>query len=193
MCDLWTHATCGRVDGETYQNLKGDWYCQSCVGSQLPSPIPHLPFHNVSIPGSVQLNTSLNTSTLSTRSPRIAWLSLRQAQSDVNARSIMNKIPNMLVLLRTQRLNLLAVTETFLDDDILDSEMLWIELSLSPNLLLMGVFYNPPSSTMSQLSNSLAAINTSITIVICGDFNLPHINWSAASPNHLLYKGSPSV
>lgn len=40
MCDLWTHATCGRVDGETYQNLKGDWYCQSCVGSQLPSPIP---------------------------------------------------------------------------------------------------------------------------------------------------------
>ncbi len=36
----------------------------------------------------------------------------------------MNKIPNMLVLLRTQRLNLLAVTETFLDDDILDSELL---------------------------------------------------------------------
>ena len=35
----------------------------------------------------------------------------------------MNKRPDMLALLRSQRLDLIAVTETFLGDDILDSEL----------------------------------------------------------------------
>ena len=71
-----------------------------------------------------------------------------------------------------------------------DCELLWIELSLTPANVLVGVFYNPPdspSSTMTQLNNSLAAINISTPIVICGDFNLPNINWREASPSPTVY------
>lgn len=55
-----------------------------------------------------------------------------------------------------------------------DCELLWVELSLATTKLLIGVFYNPPGSntnTLIQLRNSLALVNTSSPVVLCGDFN----------------------
>ena len=35
-CDLWTHASCGGVGQEEYEELYGDWFCPTCVLSDLP-------------------------------------------------------------------------------------------------------------------------------------------------------------
>ena len=43
MCDLWTHASCGGVSLEEYEGLYGDWYCPTCLRSELP-------FADVSLP-----------------------------------------------------------------------------------------------------------------------------------------------
>ena len=117
-CDLWSHATCGNVGEETYLNLaiEGDWHCPSCIRSQLP-------FHNISnisnaaLSSNSALSTSTNSSTMNNKINSIKCQSL-------NARSVMNKRTDMLALLRSQSLNILAVTETFLDEDILDSELI---------------------------------------------------------------------
>ena len=52
-------------------------------------------------------------------------------------------------------------------------EVLWVELSLGTNKVLLGTFYRPPNSSSEQLDLSLAAISESYTVVLCGDFNLP--------------------
>ena len=60
-------------------------------------------------------------------------------------------------------------------------------LSLSRTKLLVGVFfYNPPDSdynTLIQLKGSLASIKSNSPVVLCGDFNMPGIDWSNLSPS----------
>ena len=63
-------------------------------------------------------------------------------------------------------------------------ELLWVELMLSAKKILIGVFYCPPSSSsdyLSQLEHSLACIPVSCPVILCGDFNVPHINWANIS------------
>ena len=66
-----------------------------------------------------------------------------------------------------------------------DCELLWVELT-SPLLnVLVGVFYNPPGfkdNALLQLQNSLTSLPSSLPIVLCGDFNLPNINWCHPGP-----------
>jgi len=52
--------------------------------------------------------------------------------------------------------------------------------------LLFGVFYRPPDSSQSaleELNISLSSISSGIPLVLCGDFNVPAIDWSVASPS----------
>ena len=63
-------------------------------------------------------------------------------------------------------------------------EVLWVELSTGCSKVLLGTFYCPPSSTpeyLEQLEMSLASIPESNAIVLCGDFNLPHVDWAEHS------------
>ena len=65
-------------------------------------------------------------------------------------------------------------------------ELMWVELSLNALKILVGVFYNPPSSNtdaLLQLHGTLAAIPDSSNILLCGDFNLPTINWRLDPPS----------
>ena len=147
----------------------------------------------------------------------------------------MNKKLDIQALLVAEYLDVLAVTETFLGDEILDSELvggdytifrrdrnrhgggvmlyvknsisairrtdletncevLWVELSTAPSKMLLGTFYRPPSSTheyLTKLEMSLASIPESRTVVLCGDFNLPHLDWAEPS-SHLPLKGGYS-
>ena len=69
-------------------------------------------------------------------------------------------------------------------------EVLWVELSFVPSKLFIGVFYNPPSSnrnTIHQLQSSLAALPGSLPVVLCGDFNLPNIDWSHFNPSPVVH------
>ncbi|MEM7106524.1 MAG: reverse transcriptase family protein [Bacteroidota bacterium] len=68
-------------------------------------------------------------------------------------------------------------------------EGLWIELS-QPRKVLLGCFYRPHVSLVTQMTDILTCIREKLAqydeIVICGDFNLPGINWAdlTASVEH---------
>ena len=66
-----------------------------------------------------------------------------------------------------------------------DCELIWIELKDATSKILLGTFYRPPSSNseyLAQLQTSLAKIPCSQPVVLCGDFNVPIIDWSIPSP-----------
>ena len=60
-----------------------------------------------------------------------------------------------------------------------ECELLWVELTLNPTNLLVGIFYNPPglpSGPLGYLQNSLAIPLRSSPIILVGNFNLPNID-----------------
>lgn len=66
-----------------------------------------------------------------------------------------------------------------------DCEILWVELTAILDLVLFGVFYCPPglSSGINQLDLSLMSILLErTTVLLCGDFNAPGIDWSKLTP-----------
>ena len=78
-----------------------------------------------------------------------------------------------------------SVSATRRTDIETNCEVLWVELSTRTSKVLLGTFYRPPSSTpeyLTQLELSLACIPESYTVILCGDFNVPHVNWSMPSP-----------
>jgi len=68
-----------------------------------------------------------------------------------------------------------------------DSELLWIELCTNKASVLFGVAYQPSGSSVNYLeemhNSLLCAVNKNIPVLICGDFNLPNIDWSVVSPS----------
>lgn len=59
--------------------------------------------------------------------------------------------------------------------------MLWIQLQTRDGLLLFGVFYCPPNSdaiVLEEMNVAISAIPGNHSIVTCGDFNVPNIDWS---------------
>ena len=65
-----------------------------------------------------------------------------------------------------------------------DCELLWVEITFCSIKSLIGVFYrspNPPRNSLSQLEYSISSIPSTSTVVLCGDFNLPNINWATMS------------
>ena len=136
----------------------------------------------------------------------------------LNARSIANKTLDLQALLISEDLDVIAITETFLSEDVLDSklvdvatytvcrrdrnrhgggimlilksdisvvrredletdcELLWTEIIKDSSSIMLGVFYRPPGSgysPLSELHHSLLSIPDTQHIVLCGDFNLP--------------------
>ncbi len=96
------------------------WHCQKCV-------LETIPFHNVSNSDSIfnttkdpldtscsSINTSIDTTTATIRGLK-CYL--------INARSIVNKLHDLKALLFTNKPDIIAVTETFLNHDVLDSEL----------------------------------------------------------------------
>ena len=125
-CSLWTHADCCQVNPEQYEQLAalGDtdtWLCPACCFSALPyTDCSHLSSTNIS--GVNPVNTSiflLETSDSAYRSPSARGLSCTL----LNARSIVNKTLDLHALLTNDHLDLVAVTETFLSDDVNNSEL----------------------------------------------------------------------
>ncbi|XP_071123809.1 uncharacterized protein [Mytilus edulis] len=83
---------------------------------------------------------------------------------------------------------LLAVTKEFISTEIqelkTDCEIIWAQINISgPKNLLVGSYYRPPSddgNSIKQLDLSLSRINqtSNSNILVGGDFNLGHIDWS---------------
>lgn len=144
----------------------------------------------------------------------------------INARSILPKRHDLFTLMCSFDIDILVVTETFLDPTIVDAEvcpqdymvfckycsrhgggvlllakkhlkilcrddlnqfcdeLLFVEISIVATTVLLGAFYWPPSSDF----NSLLALNSCLLsisrcpLVLCGDFNVPSIDWHTVSP-----------
>ena len=64
------------------------------------------------------------------------------------------------------------------------SELLWMEVATLNGPLLFGVYYRSPSQSNSDiisLNHCLLSISD-YSIVLCGDFNVPNIDWSVGFP-----------
>ncbi len=208
VCNIWLHANC--IDS---------WSCKKCLSQALP-------FANTSTMSTTDDSCS-NTSSLSldtsTESISTTATIVRKNNSFhctvLNARSIVNKRLDLHALLMSKQI---AVTETFCNDDVLDSELssshysifrrdrnrhgggvllmirsnipatrrrdlesaceiLWTEL---PKHTLLGVYYRPPnhSTKLSELQQSLTRLPSSHHVILCGDFNIPQIDWTTTSP-----------
>lgn len=143
----------------------------------------------------------------------------------LNARSVMNKKLDIQALLVEERLDVLAVTETFLGDEILDSELLggdytifrrdrnrhgggvmlyvknsisairrrdletncevlWVELSTGPRRCYWepSTVHLAPCMSISPSLRCHWLPSRNLTLfVLCGDLNLPHLDWAEPS------------
>ena len=92
----------------------------------------------------------------------------------------------------------IAVKQDYIMEPIITSsncETVWVKLILtSGKVLIIGAFYRPPSSTieaLQQLDNDVTLLKQrypNATLLIGGDYNLPHINWETQA--HII--GSPN-
>ena len=192
-----------------------------------------IPFHDVSSSDSIFnvsadaiIDTSADDNSL-TPSNTISGNENRQPQSSsppnalsilyTNCRSVLPKLDHLRLLASTQNPHILAVTETWLDNSISDSEvmvpgyqlvrrdrnrhgggiamyiqdhlpftitlshanaeLLVIELCLRRSMVLCGLFYRPPSSDVSVLTDVEPALeqlppSKTRTLVLLGDFNI---------------------
>ena len=144
----------------------------------------------------------------------------------LNARGIVSKQLDLMAYLSVHHLDILCVTESFLDFEVLDSEvcpagfvifrrdrdrhgggvvalvrdnlvvhrrpdletsceLLWLELLTKKGPLLFGIYYRPPRSdlfALHELHNSFQLLSAGSKVILCGDFNAPHIDWSSVLP-----------
>ena len=86
------------------------WFCLACFASEFP-------YHQTS-------KLSYADTSVSTQIPLSSWnCSSSVSCLCMNARSIVNKTPDLLALLDSRSLDLIAITETFLGPDIPSSEI----------------------------------------------------------------------
>lgn len=65
-------------------------------------------------------------------------------------------------------------------------ENVWCRLFLGNAVLLVGVIYRPPGSSVEffeSLDNYLTTLSKKARIIITGDFNLPGVDWDARIPS----------
>ena len=65
-------------------------------------------------------------------------------------------------------------------------EILWLELYASRSRINFVTYYRPPNATVEDLqalNTVLATILSSLPLVLCGDFNVPDINWVTMTPS----------
>ena len=200
-CNLWTHVACdpslsdGLYDLMVEKPSSDSWLCPVCSECHHFGPL---------IKGNNKHFTCVC----------------------LNARSILPKRFDLFAYICCHQIDILAVTETFLDSSISDAEicprnyvvfcsdrsrhgggvlifvrddlkcllrhdlnsfcdeLLWVELSTFSGPLLFGVFYRPPSQGVTDLlalNNCLLSV-THYSVIMCGDFNVPNINWSVTFP-----------
>ena len=54
-------------------------------------------------------------------------------------------------------------------------------------IIKFGVVYRPPQSPVNYLeelcSSMFCAVGCNVPVIICGDFNIPNIDWATVSPS----------
>ncbi len=66
-------------------------------------------------------------------------------------------------------------------------ESLYINIKINRKHLILATIYRPPKTTLENdklLYDEMEAIVKAKTSIVCGDFNLPHINWELFSSDN---------
>ena len=210
MCETWYHVSCdplisdSQYDAFVQSPNDVPWFCSRCV--QIGDTPASFKFPLT--------NEALTCLYLNARSNFSKWLDLAaylaSLQYDIVAITesfLDNTIVNSLIvpqsyighrldrnrhgggILVLVRDNLTVVRHSDLESDY---ELLWLELFSGIGPVLFGTFYRSPGSDVSALNSltlSLLSTQSKYPIVLCGDFNLPSINWSTIS----LTVSSPNV
>ena len=64
-------------------------------------------------------------------------------------------------------------------------EMLWLELHAQRGVIDFITYYRPPTTSVDSLQalhSAFGAVPATRSIILCGDFNAPHIDWLISSP-----------
>ena len=133
VCTMWLHTRCIGISNEEYAELQGSdesWCCKKCLTEALP-------LHDVSDTDSIfdaPADSTVNTSQDSSLTPTSAngHKENRQQQSPsppkslsilyTNCRSLLPKLDHLRLLACTQTPHIIAITETWLDTTISNSE-----------------------------------------------------------------------
>ena len=66
-----------------------------------------------------------------------------------------------------------------------DCKMLWLELHASRGVVNLVTYYHQPTTitdSLHSLHSAVAAVCSSSPIIVCGDFNVPDVDWITTSP-----------
>ena len=116
-CLLWTHRCCCRMSIDTYNSLDGiDWFCPSCISLELPfASVPDIPLSPT--PTTTSSTLQAHTSHVTTRlKPGFQVL-------HVNVRSLIRSLWELKELTIQYQPDIFALTETWLDSSVSNSEL----------------------------------------------------------------------
>ena len=182
VCANWLHTRCIGISNDLYEDLKlsdESWCCKQCLDEAVP-------FHDVSSSDSV-FNNSAN-SIFNTTSDHISTCkSEKQANSITiihsNCRSLLPKIDHLRLLISSHSPNVVAITETWLDSTISNSELFipgyqlvrrdrdlhggGVGLYIRDNLSFSLLFSHPSAELL------VVELNLRHSSMLCGVFYLP--------------------
>ena len=129
-CGYWTHCRCSGVSKFEYlvyqqSTAPFNWYCPRCLASELPfHDCSHLTFHSHNDSIGVISDISHvshqqaygNLSTLFSGKSNLSFV-------HINVRSLLSSIDDICNLLLECRVDIMAITETWLDETVSDSEV----------------------------------------------------------------------
>lgn len=118
-CNLWSHIKCSNISGMECNHLSNleefNFQCPRCLMNELPSP--DIDIHssrsndiNPNIGNNVEFNTLASAKGLK--------------MGHLNINGLLNKIDEVRILVNLLKLDIFAVSETKLDDNILDHEIM---------------------------------------------------------------------
>ncbi len=206
ICTRWFHTKCIGMGTKEYTELSESndaWCCNHCYVNALPYADASILSNDSNLLSSTFDNSLDNSTSLSPTNSTSSSMTANNLQNLkcflVNARSIVNKTSDLHSLLAVDKPHLVAITETYLDVNILNTELvdnsysvfrrdrirqgggvmiiasntlpitrrhdlesqtmeiLWVEITLHPKPILLGLLYRPPSSkdNLEELQHTL--------------------------------------
>ena len=134
MCEKWTHSTCVDISIDSYNLLSSQgssqhWFCPSCIRNEIPFNNTS-PNSNILSKGHICCKYQHQYVHFSNRHLITPASSNGLKCVLLNARSIVNKRPQLQSLIQCDQPDLIAITESHLSPDILDTEIVDSSYSL---------------------------------------------------------------
>ena len=202
-CDKWIHVSCDQgLSSAEYKSMvnnpcDGVWFCYNCATKLSQSAKPRA---NTGLLSCVCLNAR---SVMSKRFDFLAYICARGFDFIAVTETFLDDsvhdshvAPPGYSVFRCDRNRhgggvMILVRDCFNSfrrhDLEANCELLWIELPTKASTILLGVVYRPPLSSVSYLeelhTSLLCAVKYNVPVILCGDFNLPNIDWTTVSPS----------